>query len=131
MKSPDHDPLDMLLDQSLQSASLRLDGEKFSRQLAVRIANENRRIKLVRLIPIGMGVLAAIIVTLFAPTKIDFSSDLSTLVSLWETTRPALTGLMQSIPGAHNLAVLWGAFAALAIIFNFWFVYQDSHEFLL
>ena len=131
MKSPEQDPLDLLLDQSLQSASRRLDGENFSRQLAACIAKDKRRVKLTRLIPMGMGVLAAIILTLVTPPKVDFSGGLSSLASLWETTRPALAALMQPIPGSHNIAILWVVLAALTLISSLWFTHRDSAEFRL
>jgi len=131
MKYSNNDPLDTRLDQALQSASHSLEGETFRIQLAARIATQQRRMALVRLLPAGMGLLAAVIVSLVARPTFDFQSGFSSLSPVWENCRPALAWLMQPLPGTQNLLFLWVLLAGMALIFSNWFATREPGIFRL
>ena len=118
MNSPDHDPFDALLEQSLQRASQGIDGTEFRIQLSTRIVAHERRMKLVRLLPAGMGLLTALGVLLIARPKFDFQNDLSSLATLWEKSQPELAWLMQPLPGTNNVIILWALLAGMALVFS-------------
>lgn len=131
MKYPDHDPLDALLDQSLQSASHGLDGDQFLIQLAARIEERRHRMRLVRLLPAGLGLLATLIVSLVAGERFDFHGSFSSLAPLWENSQDALAWLTQALPGTQNLLSLWILLAGTALIFSIWTANRESAIFRL
>jgi len=131
MKYPDHDPLDALLDRSLQSASRGLDGDQFRIQLTARIEAQQRRMRLVRLLPAGMGLLAALIVSLVARERFDFHGSFSSLAPLWENSQLALAWLTQALPGTQNLLSLWILLAGTALIFSIWATNREAAIFRL
>ncbi len=131
MKSSEKDPFDALLDQSLQSASTCLDGEKFRNQLAGRIAEEQCRMNLLRLLPAGMGVLAAIVASLSVLPKFDVRTGLSTLATLSDTLRPVPEWLIHSLPGAPNSIFVWAALAGVALLLSLWFTSRETDLFQL
>ena len=131
MKTPDQDPFDALLDQSLQSASHCLDSEKFRIQLAGRIAAEQRRMKLLRLLPSAMGLLTAAIIFLTVHPKFDFHIGFSTLATLSDQFPPVPAWLMASLPGTPNLIVPWAISAGAALVFSLWLTSRDTTVFRL
>jgi len=131
MNTPDQDPLDTLLCQSLQSASRSLDGKMFHRQLAARIAKEQRRMKALRLLPVGMGLLAALVVTFVARPKFDFHIGFSSLATFFEKSKPAISWLMQTHPDTNNFLFLWVVLAGVTLIFSLWLTNRETAIFRL
>ena len=131
MKNPHSDPLDTMLEQALQSASHGLEGETFGIQLAERIAKQQRRMMLWRLLPTGMGLLSALVVFQVARPKFDFQSSFSSLAPVWENCQPAVAWLMQPIPGTQNLSFLWILLTGVAVVFSHWLANRESVMFRL
>ena len=131
MKNTEQDPFDALLDQSLQSASHRLDGEKFRSQLAGRIAAEQRRMNLLRMLPAGMGLLAAVICFLAVHPKFDFHTGFSTLPTFSDKFLSVPEWLVHSLPGASNLIFVWAALAGAALVLSLWLTSRETAVFRL
>ncbi len=131
MKNPAHDPLDAMLEQALHGASHGLAGETFTRQLAGRIAKQQRLMRLRRALPPVMGLLAAVIVLLVARPKIDFQGGASLLAAMRDNARFALAWVTQPIPGGQTLLFLWLLLAAMALIFSHWFTTRETTVFEL
>ena len=131
MKTLDQDPLDTLLDQSLQGASHSLNGEKFRIQLAGRIAAEQRRMKPLRLLPTGMGLLAAVAASLAVYPKVDFHTGYSTLAPFFEKLEPALAGFMPLLPSTPGYILFWIVSAGAALIPSLWLTNREAPIFRL
>ena len=129
MKNPDHDLIDMLLDQSLQSASRCLDGENFCRQLAGRIHQEHRQMKLLRLFPAGMGVLAAVFVGLITGPKFDFSGGVAFLCGFIEKSQAELAWLIQMSHDLHSLLFLGSVLPGIAFVSILCFACRETSLF--
>ena len=131
MNTPDQDPLDALLNQSLRSASHCLDGENFRIQLAGHIAAEQRRMKLLRLLPAGMGLLAAVIVSLAVHPKFDFQIGFPSFATSSNKLLPVSVWLMHSLPGAPNLFFSWAVLAGAFLVFGLWLTSRETAVFRL
>ncbi|MEI8233296.1 MAG: hypothetical protein WCH57_01270 [Verrucomicrobiota bacterium] len=132
MKAPDQDPLDTLLDQSLQSASHCLHSENFRIQFAGRFAAEQRRMKRLRLLPAEMGLLAAVIVYLVGNPKSDFRSVSSSFLSLLDKATATLMWLMHSLlPGTPHFISHWVVLVGVVFMLSFWATNREPTVFRL
>lgn len=129
MNYPDRDSLDTMLDQALQSASHSLEGETFRIELTARIATQRHRTMLLRMLPAGMGMLAAVIVLLVARPSFDFQGGISSLANLWGNGRPAFAWLTQPLLGAQDFLLPWVLLAGMALIFGNWLANRESAVF--
>jgi len=129
MKNPSHDLIDTLLDQSLQSASRCLDGESFCSQLAERIAQEKRQMKLFHLFPSGIGLLAAVFVAFATRGKFDFSGGVAMLCCFIEKSPAELAGLIQMSRDPHSLLFIGSMLAGIVLLSSLCFANRETSLF--
>ena len=129
MNTPD--PFDNMLSDSLQNASAKLDDETFRAKLAARIEAQQRRMKLLRMLPGAMGLLGALFVVLVSPLKLDARNYASAFAPFWEGVEPLFSWIMKTPLTAQNLLAGWMIAAIAVAAFCTWLVRREPATFRL
>lgn len=131
MKTPGPDPLDALLEQTLQSSSAQLDGDFFTAQVTARIEAQQHRMKSLRWLPALMGLITGLIVGWLMPFKASVPKDnLAILASIWDKLEPVLAWMLQPVPGTHLLTG-WVVLAGAAALYSLWSAQRETATFRL